>query len=167
ALGPWIPQIAVLFAVPIVGGTVASSAEQVWGGDAGLHVAVIGMLLLSTSLAYTLSWATGGCEMERRAMAMEFAVKNVVFASVLLRDHFEDQATQACASSRSAATPCAGTDRAPTLSSCSSCRGTSAQTMAGRAMPHRATLSHLAEKNSLIAALTLLNWAILVVRSTL
>eukprot|EP00959_Pyramimonas_sp_CCMP1952_P102681 2147642-Pyramimonas_sp.AAC.1 len=39
--------------------------------------------------------------------------------------------------------------------------------MAGRAVPRRAACSHPAEKNSRIAALTLLNWAILVVRSTL
>lgn len=94
AVSAWIPLAALLFAVPLLGSTVAKNASQVWAGDGGLHAAVIGMLVLATASGYGLSVATGGGQRERRAVAIEFAVKNVVLASVLLQNHFEDPTTQ-------------------------------------------------------------------------
>jgi len=94
AVSAWIPLLALLFAVPLLGSTVARSAGQVWSCDAGVHGAVVGMLFAATALGHGLSGMTGGGPRERRTVAIEFAVKNVVLASVLVRDHFEDPTAQ-------------------------------------------------------------------------
>lgn len=96
ALKPVIPVAGVAMGVVAIGAIVAGSAGPIWEGGALMHLAVILFHLLAGLFGYTISALTGGAgEKERRTVALEVAMKNCAFATVLATAHFEEIAIRA------------------------------------------------------------------------
>mmetsp|Transcript_24006 Transcript_24006/g.55413 ORF Transcript_24006/g.55413 Transcript_24006/m.55413 type:complete len:330 (+) Transcript_24006:38-1027(+) len=90
-----LPAFGLVAIVPITGSVVAGSAEAILSGGLPLHLTVSVMHTISAAVGYSLSSALGGSECECRTVAIEVAMKNAVFASVLAASHFEDPAIKA------------------------------------------------------------------------
>mmetsp|Transcript_6600 Transcript_6600/g.11477 ORF Transcript_6600/g.11477 Transcript_6600/m.11477 type:complete len:329 (-) Transcript_6600:159-1145(-) len=90
-----LPAFGLVAIVPITGSVVAGSAEAILSGGLPLHLTVCVLHVVSATAGYLLSSILGGSERECRTVAIEVAMKNAVFASVLAATHFQDPAIKA------------------------------------------------------------------------
>jgi len=88
---PIIPALGVAMGVLAIGAIVAGNAGVIRAGGVSMHLAICTLHLMAGVVGYFLSVIAGGAgEKEHRTVALETAMKNCAFATVLATAHFED-----------------------------------------------------------------------------
>jgi len=93
-LEPFIPNLGLGTALPLLGGVLAGNASAILSAGVSLHIAAISFHVAAGLIGYFFAAVTGSDERVRRTVAIEVAMKNNVFACILAAAHFDSQAVQ-------------------------------------------------------------------------
>eukprot|EP00933_Yihiella_yeosuensis_P063617 TRINITY_DN66813_c0_g1_i1.p1 TRINITY_DN66813_c0_g1~~TRINITY_DN66813_c0_g1_i1.p1 ORF type:complete len:219 (-),score=37.94 TRINITY_DN66813_c0_g1_i1:220-798(-) len=94
-LTPTTTKLAMAGSLVAIGSIVGGCADHILSGGLFLHMAVTLLHTLAAFFGYFLCAAVGCDENQRRTVAIETAMKNAAFATVLAASHFEEDLIRA------------------------------------------------------------------------